>query len=252
MRIKVNNHEMTTEDIQKIVIYGNGSILYDNPEGYIEQYAFDGERLKMVNPSTIDTLCLNGEIKRANKENLNRKDNYLLKHKNDYSLYWGYALYIHESEIGVEYLGEQIAMQTKTETNFLHTYKFNFKAGAQREVWNYEKLEYSDNFKLPDGARFGSCIGTVEKPVFDVKEDRYTGEKYIIKRWATQETIHETITTKRFYSKTIYSPEEETRRKFKDFINAKKCFYKDISSYELEKLQQYFDITLKEEYKHEI
>lgn len=246
MKIKVNNHEIATDAIQKIVIYGDGVILYENPERYFEQYRIDGEKLKSINPARLNTLYLNNEVKKANKENLNRKDNYLLKYKNEYSLYWGYALYIHKDEINVEYLGEKIAMQTKTETNFLHTYKFTFAAGAVREIWNFEKIPYNKDFVLPEGGRWSTCFGTDTAPCYDVREDRETGEKIIIKRWITTETIHEITTTKRFYSTTIYSDDEKQRREYVKIINAKKCFYKDISSYELEKLQQYFNITLKE------
>lgn len=246
MKIKVNNIEITTDNIQRIVIYGDGVILYDNPERYFEQYTIEGEKLKSITLGKLNTLYLNNEPKRANKENLNRKDNYIIKWKNEYSLFWGYALYIHKDEINVEYLGEKIAMQTKTETNYLHTYNFKFAAGAIRDVWHFEKLPYDKDFILPDGARFGSYMGTEKTPCFEIKEDRTTGEKFIAKRWITQETIHETITTKRFYSKTIYSDDEKQRREYVKLINKKRCFYKDISSYEIEKLQQYFDIKLKE------
>lgn len=245
MKIKTNNMEYRIENLQRVVIYGDGVILYDNPEGYIQQYTIEGEKLKSVYPERINTLFLNNEIKKANKENLNRKDNYILKYKNDYSFNSGYALYIHKDEINVEYLGEKIAMQTKTETNFLHTYKFIFTAGAVRDIHHYEKFN-KENFVLPEGARWSSCFGTEKNPCFDTYNNYKTGESGIIKRWITQETIKETITTKRFYSKTIYSDEEKQRREFVKLINEKKCFYKDISSHEFEKMQQYFNITLKE------
>lgn len=246
MKIKANNENYSIENLQRIVVYGDGVILYDNPEGYFQQYNIEGEKLKSVYPEKLNTLYLNNEIKKANKENLNRKDNYILKYKNSYSLYSGYALYIHKSEINVEYLGEKIAMQTKTETNYLHTYKLTFAAGAVRDVHHYERFEYDKNFTLPEGARWSSCIGTEKSPCYDSYNNRVTGETGIIKRWATQETTHEIITTKRFYSKTVYSDDEKQRREYVKLINEKRCFYKDISSYELEKLQQYFDIKLKE------
>ena len=246
MKIKINNSEVRIENLKRIVVYGDGVILYDNPEGYIQQYTIEGEKLKSVYPERIHTLFLNNEIKKANKENLNRKDNYILRHKGNYSFDSGYALYIHKDEINVEYLGEKIAMQTKTETNFLHTYKFTFAAGALREIHHCEKFN-KENFILPEGARFSSCFGTEKNPCFDTYNNRVTGESGIIKRWATQETIKETITTKRFYSKTIYSDDEKQRREYVTLINKKKCFYKDISTYELEKLQRYFDIKLKED-----
>ena len=246
MKIKVNNVECSIENLQRIVVYGDGVILYDNPEGYIEEYTINNDKLNSMYPGKLNTLHLNNEIKRANKENLNRKDNYILKYKNSYSLYSGYALYIHSSEINVEYLGEKIAMQSKTETNYLQAYKFTFAAGAVRDVYNYERFEYDKNFMLPEGARWSSCMGTEAHPCYDSYNNRATGEQGIIKRWATIETIKETITTKRGYSKTIYSDEEKKRREYVKIINEKRCFYKDISSYELEKLQQYFNITLKE------
>ncbi len=246
MKIKANNVECTIENLQRIVVYGDGVILYDNPEGYFQQYNIEGEKLKGIYPENLNTLYLNNEIKKANKENLNRKDNYILKHKNEHSFYWGYALYIHKDEINVEYLGEKIAMQTKTETNYLHTYKLTLAAGAVRDIHNYEKFDYDKDFTLPEGARWSSCFGTEAHPCYDSYSNRVTGEKGIIKRWATQEIIHELITTKRFYSKTVYSDEEKQRREYVKLINEKRCFYKDISSYELEKLQQYFNITLKE------
>ena len=246
MKIKVNNVECSIENLQRIVVYGDGVILYDNPEGYIQQYTIEGEKLKSVYPENLNTLYLNNEIKKANKENLNRKDNYILKYKNEYAFNSGYALYIHKDEINVEYLGEKIAMQSKTETNYLHAYKFTFAAGAVCDIHNYERFEYNKDFMLPAGARWSSSFGTADHPCYDSYTNRVTGEKGIIKRWITQETKKEIITTKRFYSKTIYSDEEKKRREYVKIINEKRCFYKDISSYELEKLQQYFNITLKE------
>lgn len=247
MKIKVNNVECSIENLQRIVVYGDGVILYDNPEGYIEEYTINNDKLNSMYPGKLNTLHLNNEIKRANKENLNRKDNYILKYKHSYSLYSGYALYIHKDEINVEYLGEKIAMQSKTETNYLNTYKLTFAAGAVRDVYNYERYEYDKDFTLPEGARWSSCMGTEAHPCYDVYNNRATGESGIIKRWATVETIKETITTKRGYCKTVYTEEEQKRREYVKFINEKRCFYKDISSYELEKLQQYFDIKLKGE-----
>ena len=246
MKIKANNVECNIENLQRIVVYGDGVILYDNPEGYIEEYTIKDDKLNSMYPGRLNTLYLNNEIKKANKENLNRKDNYILKYKNTYAFNSGYALYIHKDEISVEYLGEKIAMQTSTETNFLNAYKFTFAAGAVRDVYNYERLEYDKNFTLPEGARWGSTMGTEAHPCYDSYNNRATGESGIIKRWATTETIKETITTKRGYCKTIYSEAEKKRREYVKIINDKRCFYKDISSYELEKLQQYFNITLKE------
>ena len=246
MKIKANNENYSIENLQRIVVYGEGVILYDNPEGYIEEYTIKDDKLNSMYPGRLNTLYLNNEIKKANKENLNRKDNYILKYKNTYAFNSGYALYIHKDEISVKYLGEKIAMQSKTETNYLNAYKFTFAAGAVRDVYNYERFEYDKNFTLPEGARWGSTMGTEAHPCYDSYNNRATGESGIIKRWATTETIKETITTKRGYCKTVYSEDEKKRREFVKIINDKKCFYKDISSYELEKLQQYFNITLKE------
>jgi hypothetical protein len=38
MKIKANNENYSIENLQRIVVYGDGVILYDNPEGYFQQY----------------------------------------------------------------------------------------------------------------------------------------------------------------------------------------------------------------------
>ena len=73
MKIKANNENYSIENLQRIVVYGDGVILYDNPEGYFEQYNIEGEKLKSVYPGKLNTLCLNNEIKKANTQNVKAK-----------------------------------------------------------------------------------------------------------------------------------------------------------------------------------
>ena len=69
----------------------------------------------------LESIVLSGEIKRALKENLDRKDNYTLNYKSEFSFRGTCkALYIHESEIQVVDLGDVLAMETSEEKNYLH------------------------------------------------------------------------------------------------------------------------------------
>jgi hypothetical protein len=74
------------KEIKRICIYKDGEILYRSFSGWLEH-----------NKSDVIALDLVGDVKRATKENLSRKDNYLLKFSDDKNGFYqtGYTLYVY-------------------------------------------------------------------------------------------------------------------------------------------------------------
>ena len=103
----------------KIVIYGHGVKLFerDDLQAFEMRKQDNGaEKLTEVYRGSPIAITLAGDIKRAVKENLNRKDNYTLSYQVEYyPRERRQALYIHESEIAVDDLGELLAMENKDE-----------------------------------------------------------------------------------------------------------------------------------------
>lgn len=270
--MKIYNVNGTQEAIspEKIVIYGRGRILYE-----IEQSNFEvkeisknekGEAiLRSTYAAAPEAIYLNQPVKKARKENLNRTDNYTLNFSLSYMKNWiRTALYIHESEIAVEDLGDILASETSEERNYLHAVKLDFHNPAVFKRLHFEKIPCDGNWKIPDGGRWSSSYGTVERPCYDPYDnskspfsaaraakypDYNPEEKGVIKRWTTEETEENAslICTFRYYTKTEYSPERIRKNKLAEALNNSGCFKERFSHYDIEKLEKVFNITLKTE-----
>ena len=270
--MKSYNVNCTQEAIspEKIVIYGRGRILYE-----IEQSNFEvkeisknekGEAiLKSTYAAAPEAIYLTKPIKHARKENLNRNDNYTLNFAVSYMKSWiRQALYIHESEISVEDLGEILAYDTDEERAFLHTVKLTFNNPAVFNEFHIEKIPCDGSWKIPDGGRWSSSYGTEERPCYDPYDnskspfsaaraakypDYNPEEKGVIKRWKTEETVNNKtlICTFRYYTKYEYSAERIRKDNFAEALNNSGLFKERFSHYDIDKLEKVFNITLKTE-----
>ena len=107
--------------IESIVIYKDGEIILKTRSGWLEDMKED---LSSKYNSDLKEVTINGETKKANKENLNRKDNYLTKGRREYSFDDGYIIYIHADNIFKSY--EYIQKDGDTDLTkgyFLYGYK---------------------------------------------------------------------------------------------------------------------------------
>lgn len=114
--------------IESIVIYKDGEIILKTRSGWLEDRT---ENLESKFDADLLEITIDGEIKRANKENLLRKDNYLLKGRRDYNFDNGYILYIHVNNIFNSYEYIQKYGNTKHDNDyFLYGYKVELKHDA--------------------------------------------------------------------------------------------------------------------------
>ena len=254
MLIKSINPAVSCEysTIRKITIYGHGEKLYTADPGYFEECRISNGKISTVYHGQPLGFTLSTEPKNARKENLNRTDNYFLKYHGDYSFENGYHLYIHESEISVSLVGEYVLFSTSGETNYCNAVNLHFTHGATMERLKMEKVpEAGKDFTPPEGCRWSDGYSrNPEKPNYDVIHPRaYSdepGEPVVVKRWRETETVYDLTVRCYGYSKTEKTPERLHREKLAAIINDNKIFSRAVSHYDIEKLLQYFDITIKE------
>lgn len=93
-------YNVNGKTLENIVIYKDGEIIIKTRSGWLEEC---DENFKTKYLGDLLEININGEIKRANKLNLNRKDNFILKTKDQYSIHDGYTLFIYVDNIFSEY-----------------------------------------------------------------------------------------------------------------------------------------------------
>ena len=125
------------KEINNIVIYGDGKELYKSNQPYItivdeNNREYDSQEIILV-----------GDIKRANKVNLNRKDNfYVVDKENKYFSDKGYILYIHESEIKVNSVTEKVALKLKHEVNYKKVFNITLKGNIKYKEYDKDLHDY--------------------------------------------------------------------------------------------------------------
>ena len=128
---------MEGKEISNIIIYGNGKELYRSNQPYItivdeNNREYDSKEIILV-----------GDIKRANKINLDRKDNYYVVDKeNKYFSDKGYILYIHESEIKINNVTEKVALKLKHVVNYKKIFNVTLKGNIKYKAYDKELHDY--------------------------------------------------------------------------------------------------------------
>ena len=273
MRIAANNSQqvfehfglLTNGNIDRLVIYGNGKKYAEIDAGkiepkFIKPNEYGNNELYSKYYYSIEEIRLSGEVKRANKENLNRKDNYLLRVTTDRSS-WArttlYALYINITECNVIDMGEIVASQTDDETDYLHAYALTFSNPVLIRDAIFEKI-VCDNFDFPKGAKIGDGIGTKEAPVYDYYDtsdyisrfNKKTGsnrkpEKGVMKKYWSVEPSEETIIVAPGpYCRMEYSNRRKEQDRLAKIIGD--AIGNRLSHYDIEKLQKVVEIKVKE------
>lgn len=263
MKVYVNGTQAAISP-EKIVIYGSGKILYQIESSSFEvrklgQNANGETRLESGYNLAPIAIYLEKPIKTARKENLNRTDNYTLPFKVSYMSSWiRTALYIHESEIAVEDLGNVLAMETDEEKNYLHAVRLSFKNPIVVNNYHIEAIPCGNSWTIPDGGKWSTTYGTAEHPCYDPYDnskrsqqhndymkkrhaDYDPTEKGVIKRWITEEKEENAVVVavERYYTKSIYSDERLRKDAVADALNKSGLFGKDhFSHYDIDKLEK--------------
>ena len=120
------------KELNHIVIYNDGKEVFKTVGGWFEHLGENKIRYD------VKRLTIGGEIKKAIKENLFRKDNYIIRDKED-TFQKRYILYIHEEFIPVETIGEQLHFETPTKKQYHTLYKLNVP-NTRREISHLDKV----------------------------------------------------------------------------------------------------------------
>jgi len=230
--MKINNCEYQFAGYR---IYKDGEVLFKSDRGYIEQKEFKGEKVDEIYGGRITGFNLKNEIKRANKLNLNRKDNFYITEKIPYNYPpRGQVLYIHADEVEVEPLGEQKAMITTDETNYIDTYKLTFKNG-----YEYAKMDYRE---VLEDYKFANRR---EKENFVSVKSGVNEGKHFIREYISV-TANECLVTGDYYTRKETSDfrklAEKLAEEFKEILP-----HSGLSHYDLERLLKVYDIIKKKD-----
>lgn len=121
----LRSYEVNGKLIEEIYIYKDGEILLHVRRSWLENVRENYENLYC---GDLIEITISGEVKRANKLNLNRKDNFLHKTKKDYYLHSGYSLYIYADNFLESW--EELPKKYQGDT-YLYGYKVKLKYPAK-------------------------------------------------------------------------------------------------------------------------
>lgn len=125
------------KSIRNIIFYRDGIIKYETKRGWLEH---DNQDVLSI---TIDTPV------RANKLNLNRKDNFYMT-KNDYGeTVFNLYIYINNIDIAISDSDEFVKIETEKEINYKLAYNLSIPCTVQAHRLNENKnLEYYESEQI--------------------------------------------------------------------------------------------------------
>lgn len=119
------------KEIGSIKIYNQSGVIYETISGWFELNSLED----------VTSIELDKEVKRANKLNFNRKDNFIIKNESN-SYFIKYDLYIHESEF------ESIKhFQKVVIDNADYVQRANFSELTFKHEFTYQKYNYNKETK---------------------------------------------------------------------------------------------------------
>ena len=122
---------VTGREIGSIKIYNQSGVIYETNCGWF----------KFNSLEDVTSIELSKEVKRANKVNFNRKDNYIVKDDSD-QYYIKYCLYLHESEFeSIKYFQKVVI------DNADYTQRANFSELTFKHEFTYKKYNYNKEAK---------------------------------------------------------------------------------------------------------
>lgn len=249
MNAETGLHIFWGSNINKLFVYDNGEILAELES--IQEHTIKDNKISEVYDGMPLEVYIKGEIKKALKLNLNRKDNfYMINSEKRYSFEPAYNLYLHVSAFAnFEKNGEILHHDYDHEKCFLDSYKITF----YKATFKRHKLEHiiCEDYTLENEESFGSGYGWDKEHAqisyYEIDENTFSarksperiGEKGIIKKWFEKETLsnHELLATKRGYTTIVIDDYREKSRELAEKIN-KILPSKHISYYDIETLQK--------------
>lgn len=112
------------KEIENIIIYKDGEIIIHIRRSWFEEV---DEDFKTKYHGDLLEVSFDGPVKRANKLNLSRKDNFILKQETATSIHGGRCLYIYADNIFKSYEEMKKIRDFHNKDYYLYGYKVNFK-----------------------------------------------------------------------------------------------------------------------------
>ena len=249
-----NKYDVLSDSIEDVYFYNDNGVILSRRLKNADFNKIDGVKISSIYGDRLEEIYFNSSIRKANKLNLTKKDNFYIKHTlKDYEklCYFGgaYDLYIYcgtDTDVIIKELGEYIAMEYDGKTEYKKAFEITFKNCVLYEL-AYERI-ICNNYTLKEGETWGDHYGTKDAPVvraFDYSGlvspiTKTKGEKGILKKWIEHNRYvnKSVIICEDGYSKIEKSAEcikrEQTSHDIKEIIGTW------ISDDKIEKLRQYF------------
>jgi hypothetical protein len=244
---------ISIDEFSRMVVYDNGKILFEKGRDFDRIGTFEEGKYFYEYFDRIEFFNL-PDVKNARKENLFRKDCYFLRYT-DPVFTWErkQALYIHVSCIEFEDLGEHVAVEHDGEKDFHHYYRLHFPDGFRYKHRNYERMNVSDDWKLPDGATWDhgqNCYTPVDKE--DWNRNKQIAEKHgvpfepynMIHEWTSEKYGYDVVFPTDKFTRIEYDKARQDRERIADLMNEVLGKY-TVSSYKVAELLEKLTIEIK-------
>lgn len=243
-------------NIQDIYIYNENGIIVKFDYARIELgELIENGILTSVNEYSRKLEAINlTAVKRANKINLSRKDNFMVNTSSDAYIPHPYDLYIYAGVGGdLEILSRKeypYGHDNNGEQWFMNAYEIKFNCGAIVGKNHSVKIP-CENYTLKEGETFGSGRGTKENPIirtYDTNDyifkKNIKPEKGVIRSWWESETVFSTLFIKDSLVSRIEKTEERLNRETLSGEIEKIIGY-HIPDYKMSELLNHYSITKK-------
>lgn len=170
-------------EIGSIKIYNESGVIYETNCGWFEYGTIED----------VTSIELSKEVKRANKINFNRKDNFIVKNESN-SYFIKYDLYLHESEFeSIKHFqkvvidcSDYIQRANFTELTFKHEFtyqKYNYNKETKKGYYTSEKaktLTQLNGYYLPRELKpRGSQKKRIEEKLKNILHLDYINDYYL-------------------------------------------------------------------------
>ena len=150
-------YNVNGKTIEKIVVFKDGEIIIKTRSGWFEE---TDENFRCKYLGDVLELSIDGSVKRANKLNLNRKDNFIFKMKDEYSIHDGYTLFIYADNIFSEYIElPKKYNDLSSGKHYLYGYRVTFKHPYKQDEMYFKYYNRGDAIEQQDKRRdLKNCV----------------------------------------------------------------------------------------------
>lgn len=254
--LQKNEYYVFSSNVGNLYFFNEGNIVLKKGINRFDISAIKDNILSTYNSSNLSVEELRlSNIKKANKIDLTRKNNFYAKHIREDWEHYGvipqYDIYIYcgvGGDCQVNYIGEYLHNDIDGEKTYINGY--GIKATFETKKAIHEYIE-CDNYILKDGERFGDGYGTKENPVYSTFDfnKRFINpvdKKGVIKKWFEKNVSNCCLT---FQSDYITRREKDENRLLMERIAEimSEETSQHISHYGVKRMMEKLNISIKEQ-----